>query len=366
MSRHDSKIRADRSGSNDPDSPGAKWDPVRTHKQPPVQQDYAVEVFTGVRPTGDLTVANYLGAVLPTINLQERGGNPLVFVADIHALTTHAPHQVRQHTNAVVADYLALGLDPSRSSIFVQSAIQSELFELTTYLLRHVTIAELLRVPTLKDKVNSGTSVETANGLLAVYPVLMAADILIQRPRHVPVGHDQLPHIELTRRLAERFNSEFCSVFPLPDALERNDALRILGLKGSGKMGKSHPHEALFLTDTREVIIKKIKTAQTAFSGEMPPVLQSHISIARGLARGSDDLQKIDELIECHMAGKPAMAEFKRLLTDVVLDFVGAFQERRRQITGNPGFVNDVLERGTVLARNNAQSTLEAARQAMF
>lgn len=185
----------------------------------------------------------------------------MVFVADIHALTDHELSVAEKNTPEIVADYLALGLNPERCEIFIQSSIKEEVLELTNLLLRHVTVSELLRVPTLKEKMKEGQSVSQANALLANYPVIMAADILLQRAKYVPVGEDQLPHMEMTRTIGKRFNKEYGEVFPEP-MVQEVTPLRIKGLDGSAKMSKTHPDQAIFLTDTKEEVTRKIKKLQ--------------------------------------------------------------------------------------------------------
>src|SRR3989339_6808 len=136
--------------------------------------EYKVDIFTGIRPTGNLTVANYLGAVKPIVKLQSQGYRPLVFVADIHALTDNEPALVKKYTNEVVADYIALGLDPDTTTIYIQSAIANQVSSLTLILSRLISVAELLRMPTLKEKLKTTLHPENANPLLFLYPVLFS------------------------------------------------------------------------------------------------------------------------------------------------------------------------------------------------
>jgi len=324
---------------------------------------YAVEIFTGMRPTGNLTVANYVGAVKPLLQLARSGARPTIFVADMHALTTHEPAAVAKLTLSVVADYIALGLDPEKVDIYLQSAIQQETLEGTFMLMRHMSVAELLRVPTLKDKIRQGHSEATANALLACYPIMMAADILLQRARYVPVGVDQIPHIEVTRLLAERFNRHYGPVFPLPDS-QVVDPVKILGLKGTGKMGKSIPEEAIFLADPEDVIRKKVRSAMTAFPGEMTEALKSNIALAKGLCHDAERMSAIDSLIEQHMAGEKVMGHFKALLAEIIVDFVRGFQSRRALLEKQPEYLTGVLEAGNQRARAIARETLRLAREA--
>jgi tryptophanyl-tRNA synthetase len=216
-----------------------------------------IDIFTGIRPTGNISVANFLGAIAPIIEMQKSNLSIAVFVADFHALTDNEPSVVKNNINEIVADYLALGINPKKTKIFLQSDIAGQIMTLTALLARHITVAELLRVPTLKEKIKNSEQPENANALLFFYPVLMAADILIQRAKNVPVGKDQLSHLEVSRKLAERFNKKYGDTFIVPEALQMKN-INILSLKGEGKMSKSKPEGAIFLSDSKEVIAKKI------------------------------------------------------------------------------------------------------------
>lgn len=324
-----------------------------------------VKVFTGIRPSGDLTVANYLGAIEPILRLLKEGIEPMVFVADLHALTDKEPSLAKKYVHEVVADYLALGLDPEKTTIFVQSVIGPQLFTLMSYLARHITVAELLRVPTLKDKLRKNTREETANSLLLLYPVLMASDILMQRAEQVPVGEDQVAHLEVTRLLAKRFNDKYGNVFPIPKAYQV-ESLRILSLKGEGKMSKSVPEGAIFLTDDIESAAKKVKGAVTAIEGKMTEGLESNIVLAKGLCKSEEDRTYIDTIIVEHMAGKKVMGEFKKILTKVVSEFLADFQERRKEVVKNSDLIELVLKRGANIATENANETMALVEKAMF
>jgi len=326
--------------------------------------DYKIDVLTGIRATGDLTVANYLGAVKPIVELQEQGLHPFVFVADLHAITDKEPTEVKPYIHAVVADYLALGIDPQKTTIYIQSDIAGEVLTLSAFLARLISVAELLRVPTLKDKLKKNARPETANTLLLFYPVMMAADILINRTRNVAVGEDQLPHIEVTRELARRFNKRYGEIFPMPQALTVK-ALRILSLKGEGKMSKTNPDGAIFLTDDATTVARKIKAAETAFEGVMNEKLESHILIAKGLAKTLSEREEVDAIIEAHKRGKPVMGQFKQLLTRIVQNFIEEFQTKRAEITRDPSYITSILKEGAKVARENASETLGEVRRVL-
>lgn len=325
---------------------------------------YKVELLTGIRPTGDLTVANYLGAVAPIVELQSQGVSPMVFVADLHAITDNEPATVRQYVYGIVADYIALGLDPQKTNIYLQSDIAGEVTTLTTFLARLVSVSELLRVPTLKDKLKNKARPETANALLLTYPVMMAADILLNGAKMVAVGEDQLPHMEVTRLLARRFNKRYGELFPIPKVLQVK-SLRILSLKGEGKMSKSNPGGAIFLTDDAKTVAKKIKAAETAFERVMNDKLESHILVANELAKTESERDEVDAIIRAHKSGKPVMGQFKQLLTRIVQNFLEEFQAKRVEITRDPSYISSVLEEGAKVARKNAIETLDEVRKVL-
>src|SRR3989339_17292 len=327
--------------------------------------EYKVDIFTGIRPTGNLTVANYLGAVKPIVKLQSQGYRPLVFVADIHALTDNEPSLVKKYTNEVVADYIALGVDPDTTTIYIQSAIANQVSSLTLILSRLISVAELLRVPTLKEKLKSTLQPENANALLLLYPVLMAADILINRAKEIPVGEDQLSHIEVTRELARRFNKNYGEVFSLPKA-HQVESLRILSLKGDGKMSKTSPETAIFLTDSPDEVIQKIKKAETAFEGQMSNALKNHIFLAKELSSDENEHKKIDIIIGRHLKGEKVMGEFKDAFSDIVNSFLATFQTNRKKITENPDYIESILEKGNAIARSNADETMAVVNATMY
>lgn len=316
-----------------------------------------IDIITGVRPTGTLTIGNYLGVVKPIVELQEKGLQMMVFVADLHGLTTHEPAEVKSNVRNVLLDYMALGLDPAKTEIFVQSHIARELSYLTLILSRHTTVAELLRVPTLKDKIKHGQNAETATAFLLFYPVLQAADILMMRAKTVPVGEDQVAHVEICRELARRFNKTYGEVFSIPRP-STTPAARILSLKGDSKMSKSYPEGALFLTDDEATIRAKIKRAETADAGLLTPNLLSLFEIAKGLSETTEQRKYFKTLLKRHEQQETVMGEFKASLAEVTVDFVKKFQERRHQLESNPDYLERMLRKGNQSALQRAQETM--------
>jgi tryptophanyl-tRNA synthetase len=322
-----------------------------------------IDFITGIRPTGTLTVANYIGAVRPIIELQGQGKKMMIFVADMHAATTHEPSEVQSNIRELVKDYIALGLNPKEVTIFVQSDIKDELSTLTLYLSRLITVSELLRVPTLKDKIKPGETEETASALLLLYPVLMAADIILPRAAKVPVGEDQLAHIEVVRKLARRFNVRYGHVFVEPHAYTL-EAARILSLKGETKMGKSYPEGAIFLTEDLESVRAKIKRAETADAGEKTASVESHFELAKGLSETTEQRKEFKTLKKRHYAGEQVMAEFKQKLEVVTIKFLSDFQTAREKITDEE--IDEILAIGSERIKKIAAETMAEVEEALF
>jgi len=320
-------------------------------------------MITGVRPTGGLTIANYLGAVQPLLDIAPAG--TAIFVADVHALTDHEPAVVAKYRMEIVKDYLALGVDPERFYIYLQSAISAETTLCASYLSRLVSVAELLRVPTLKDRLKATAAPETANAALLQYPVLMAADIFLQDASIVPVGQDQVAHLEMARDLARRFNKRYGNGNVLKEPRPSQvDTLRIGSLKGEGKMSKSNPEGAIFLTDTPEEIRKKVKSATTAMPGARTPELENLILIATLLTKkGTPERKSIAILLAQHDRGEKVMGEFKVMLAEILVKFVSGFQDRRRACSDSQ--VRKILDAGSEKAKENARRILLKMEAAM-
>lgn len=318
-------------------------------------------ILTGIRPSANLTIANMIGAVFPVLDLQQRGDPTFVFVATIHGLTDNEAKDVVSNVLEVVKDYVALGLDPKKVTIFDQHTIRKEVALLKLYLERHITIARLMRVPTLKEKLKSGQNPENASALLALYPIMMAADILLQDSTLVPVGKDQLSHIEATKELARALNSKYGDVFVIPEALNQKEPVNILSLRGEGKMSKSSPDDAIFLVDTEEVIRKKIKRAETANPGVMNEKIESLIFVGKTLA--PNRAGEIDLLIKRHKAEEKVMAEFKGILADIIVSFTSEFQKKRGNTSDKEA--EEILRAGGEVALRNAQKVIDRVEKAI-
>lgn len=321
-------------------------------------------ILTGIRPTATLTIANLIGAAFPLLELQKLDQNNeiIVFVATMHGLTDHEPEQLK--VADIVKDYIALGLDPSKIVIFDQRGLRKEVALLKLYLERHITVSRATRVPTLKDKLKDGQTPEQATVLLMAYPIMMAVDILLQDAHMVPVGKDQFSHMEVARELADAFNMKYGNngkIVVRPETMNINEPVNILSLTGEGKMSKSKPEGAIFLTDSPEDIRKKMKRAETAIEGQASEKLDSLVAIVKALApkRGGE----VDVLIEQHLKSEKVMGKFKTLVADIIIEFVTSFQERRAQISDEQ--VAEVLQRGISIARANASVVLQRVEKAM-
>jgi len=326
--------------------------------------EYKVDVFTGIRPSGVLTIANVIGSVNTIVTLQKKEeiGRPMVFVADLHALTDAEPKDTQKYIIEVVKDYIALGLDPKSCDIFVQSELVEEISELNLYLSRLITVSELLRVPTLKEKIKQNMEVSNASVFLAMYPIMMASDILLQKSKFVPVGQDQQAHIEIARYLARKFNKAYGETIPVPNILSLGAPSRIKSLSGEGKMSKTNPSGAILLDDPIDISLSKIKKAQTAFAGEMTESLDSLIKIGEFVVNEQEEV-KIDEIVNRHMSGENVMGEFKQILSVAMERYLKEFQEKKSKLSDSE--IIKILEDGGKIAKENAKQTIKEVRKAM-
>lgn len=322
--------------------------------------------LTGIRPTGELTIANHVGAMQPIVEMQETYDGPVnVFVADLHGLTDQEPDLINRTRMDTARSLVAAGIDPERTTVYLQSQIEEATVALAGILDRHTKVSELLLIPTLKEKLKDDQTAESANLALLRYPVLMAADICIQDATDVPVGEDQLPHIEFTRRVARRFNQAYGkgeTVLVEPSILATK-AIRIAALTGEGKMSKSNPKGAVFLKDTPDAVAAKVKRAQTALPGEMTPALESHFTLAESLCTTPEQKAELESIRVAHEDGQKVMGGFKDFLTERTNAFLGQFQERYNGLTDAE--IKKILQDGGTKAQDQAQQVLSRSRSAM-
>jgi tryptophanyl-tRNA synthetase len=328
-------------------------------------KNYKTDIFTGMRPTSGITIGNLIGAIKPTLDVLERESSkrPMLFVADLHSLTTNEPEDTQKNVLSVLKDYIAAGLDPEKVDLFIQSQISDEISKMTIYLSRLVTVSELLRIPTLKEKIRSGQSEMTVNGLLALYPILMASDILLQGSEYVPVGKDQYPHMEMTCEIVRKFNKKYGNTLLEPKPLDQGEPVNILSLTGNGKkMSKTEPNGAIILSDDVDVSLKKVKRAKTAFAGDMNEDLESLKQIADYISNDAEK-KEFDRIIKEHMEGKQVMGDFKNLLMSSLERFLMDFQSKKKEISDE--YVLELTKKGGEKARSNAQEVLKDVEDTM-
>jgi tryptophanyl-tRNA synthetase len=317
-----------------------------------------VRYLTGFQPTGALHIGNYLGALRPAIELQEKG-EAFYFIADYHALTTvRDPAILREHVRGIAIDSLACGLDPAKACFFKQSDVPA-VTELA-WVLSNVTPMGLLeRSHSYKDKLSHGIAPSHA---LFAYPVLMAADILLYDSDVVPVGKDQKQHLEITRDIAIKFNELYGATFKLPEPSIREEVATILGLDGQ-KMSKSYGNTIeLFLPErTLRKKIMGIVTDSTPVEAPKDPTNSAIVSLYRLFATP----EQIASMEHDFRAGGFGYGEFKKRLFEVIWESFAPMRQRRAELEADPGHVDQVLADGASRADQAAQRTMTRVRQAV-
>jgi tryptophanyl-tRNA synthetase len=318
-------------------------------------------VLTGDRPTGPLHIGHLLGTLENRVRLQELGVELLVLVADYQVLTDRASaKRLPDDVLGQVADYLAAGIDPERATIVAHSQI-AEIGQLTVPFLSLVSVAELARNPTVKEEIAMSRGAGT-NALMLAYPVHQAADILAFRANLVPVGRDQLPHLEVTRTIARRFNERYGPLFPEPQPL-LSAAPRLLGLDGERKMGKSAGNAiALRATpDETAALIRKARTdaeRRIVFDPIGRPEVSNLVLLA-ALCRGEAPDAVAAEV------GDGGASGLKALVTEAVNARLAPLRARRAELVRDPAYLRDVLRDGNERARAMAAGTLATVRRLM-
>lgn len=340
-------------------------------------------VVSGIRSTGNLHLGNYFGALSKFVRMQD-DYDCRYFVADLHALTTH-PDPATMHDNVknILAEYLAAGLDPEKNTIFVQSDVP-EVSEMYLLLNMHVGIGELMRTASFKDKARKALGISSdgdeiekeiignqtnqrVNAGLLTYPTLMAVDILIQRADLVPVGKDQEQHLELTRRFARRFNSFYKTDY-FSEPVNFNfggEAVKVPGLDGSGKMGKSEGN-CIYLIDDEKVLRKKVMRAVTDEGPKVPnqPVSQpiENLFTLMELVSEPDVVKHYrDAYADCSIR----YGDMKKQLAEDILKVTLPIRERILDIRSNDEYLSKVVARGAEKAREFASATLRDVREIM-
>ncbi|MCI6615248.1 MAG: tryptophan--tRNA ligase [Candidatus Onthovivens sp.] len=313
--------------------------------------------LSGIKPTGNLTLGNYIGALKNFKKFQDDYEN-FIFIADLHALTLPIdPVELRNNTKDIVAFYIAAGLDPEKTTIFLQSDVSAH-SEINSILQNYLYMGELSRMTQFKDK--SKKMNENAIGLgLFAYPVLMCGDILLYNADIVPVGEDQKQHVELCRDLVHRFNNRYNKeVFKMPEPIIPKVGARIMSLSDpTRKMSKSDPKGDIFLKDDLNVVRKKIMSAVTDlgsdiyYDPENKPGISNLIQIYASLKDIS--IEETENIFkDCHKYG-----EFKKAVADVVVDVLAPFQEKYKEVLAS-GKIDEILDEGAKRASYIANKTL--------
>ena len=323
-------------------------------------------ILTGDRPTGQMHLGHYVGTLENRIRLQDEY-ECFFIVADLHTLTTQPEKasigQIEENIKQMLLDYLSVGIDPEKSTIFLQSAVR-ETFELNLIFEMLVTVPRLERVPSLKEMAQAANLERMPFGLLG-YPILQAADILLPRANLVPVGKDNEAQVEVSREIARRFNNLYGEVFPIPDVMIGN-VPTLVGTDGQAKMSKSL-NNSIFLADDTETVIKKVRgmfTDPNRVSADIPgrvegnPVFIYHDAF-------NPDLEEVEDLKERYKKGKVGDVEVKQKLTKAINDFLDPIRERRATFEKNMEQVEAYLIEGTKRMRMEAEETMALVYDAM-
>lgn len=344
-------------------------------------------VLSGIRPTGNLHLGNYYGALSKFVKLQN-DYDCRFFIADLHALTTSTdPDALHESVRGILAQYLAAGIDPEKAAIFVQSDVP-ELSELYLLMNMHVGIGELMRTASFKDKARKALGIKApendsdeafeheiigastnkrVNAGLLTYPTLMAVDILAQKARWVPVGKDQLQHLELTRRFARRFNSFYgVEEFIEPEDFQFSDKpVKVPGLDGSGKMGKSEGN-CIYLIDEPKALRKKVMRAVTDEGPQEPnsPVSEP-IANLFSLLELTSTPEIVQQFKDAYADCSIRYGDLKKQLAEDILKVTDPIRERTAEILKDEAYMRKVLARGADIARAQASETLREVRHIM-
>ena len=323
-------------------------------------------ILTGDRPTGKLHLGHYVGSLKNRVRLQDEY-ECFFIIADLHTLTTKPEKEnieaLADNVRSAALDYLACGIDPAKSVIYLQSAVP-EVCELAVLFDNLVTVPRLSRVPSLKEMAQGAGIEEMPFGLLG-YPVLQAGDILMPRAHLVPVGKDNVAHVEVTREIARRFNFLYGETFPVPDVLV-SEVGSLVGTDGNAKMSKSLGN-AIYLSDDAKTVAKKVMGMYTdpkRVSADIPgtvegnPVFDYHDAF-------NADRAEVEELKARYRAGKVGDVEVKERLIASLNAFLDPIRERRAKYESQSGLADEVVYDGTMRMREEARATLAVALKAM-
>jgi tryptophanyl-tRNA synthetase len=319
-------------------------------------------VLSGIRSTGNLHLGNYFGAVTNFVKMQGEY-NCFFFVADLHSLTTYPkPEDLHANVKSVLAEYLAAGIDPEKSTLYVQSDIP-EISEFYLLLNMNAYVGELERTTTFKEKVR--TQPDNVNAGLLTYPVLMAADIIIHRSHKVPVGKDQEQNLEMTRKFAKRFNNMYgVDYFPLPEPFNfGKELLKVPGLDGEGKMGKTAGN-GVYLIDEPEVIRKKVMRAvtdagPTKENQEMSEPIRNLFTLMEIVSTTDTVLHFRDQYNTCQIR----YGDMKKQLAEDMIKVCNPLREKINEILADEAYISKTAAMGREKARASASKTLKDVRE---
>ena len=337
-------------------------------------------ILTGDRPTGKLHLGHYVGSLRRRVQLQNEGNydKMFVFMADVQALTDNAdnPEKIRQNLIEVALDYLAAGLDPEKSTLFVQSQIP-ELAELTTYLMNLITVSRVQRNPTVKTEIKMRNFEANIPLGFFCYPVSQAADITLFKATTVPAGEDQEPMLEVTRELVRRFNQTYAEVLVEPEIMLPDNATsrRLPGTDGKEKMSKSLGN-CIYLSDSANDVWKKVKkmsNGATRMSMDEPGNLVGNavftyleaFSTPDDFAQYWPEYQNLDELKEHYVRGGIGDGTCKKFLNSILNDMLEPMRIRRKEFEQDIPEIYNILKKGTERARETAAQTMDEVRRAM-
>lgn len=337
-------------------------------------------ILTGDRPTGKLHLGHYVGSLRRRVELQNSGEFDKIFVmiADAQALTDNAdnPEKVRQNVIEVALDYLAAGIDPEKTTIFIQSQVP-ELAELAFYYMNLVTVSRVQRNPTVKTEIKMRNFEQSIPVGFFCYPVSQASDITAFRATTVPVGEDQAPMIELTREIVNRFNNIYGETLVEPEILlpDNEVCMRLPGTDGKAKMSKSLGN-CIYLSDTAKEVAKKVKSMYTDplhlniedpghLEGNCPFIYLDAFSTPEHFAKYAPQYASLDEMKEHYTRGGLGDGTVKKLLINILEETLAPIRERRAQFENDIPMVYDILHKGSIKAREAAAKTLDDVRSAM-
>ncbi len=325
-------------------------------------------VLTGDRPTGRMHLGHYVGSLKNRVRLQDEY-ECYFLVADLHMLTTQPEKEhieaLRENIREMVLDYLGVGVDPSKSTIYLQSAVHA-VYEMNLFFEMLVTLPRVARLPSIKDMARAANMDDEAIPFgLVGYPILQAADILMPRAHLVPVGKDNEAHVEVTREIARRFNNYYGEVFPIPDAMI-GDVPTLVGTDGQAKMSKSLDN-AVYLSDDAKTVEKRVRSMYTdpkRVRADIPGTVEGNpVFVYHDVF--NPNREEVENLKDRYRKGQVGDVEVKGKLANALNAFLEPIRERRQRFAEDKGYVEEVLYEGTLRVQKVADETLRVMKKEM-